>query len=313
MQIAAAHGRQPTGLAPVSQPRLPHRDVTVIGSLAQEIAYKEAHPDMPKPLVPWIGGKRKLADRILPLFPDHDCYVEPFCGAAALFFLKPPSHIEVLNDINGELVTLYRVVQNHLEELYKQFKWTLVSRQNWEWLRDTPPETLTDIQRAARFLYLQKLAFGGKVEKQTFGTSATTRPKFNIFTLEQDLADAHFRLSGTTIENLPWQSVITKYDRPKSLFYCDPPYWKTEGYGVPFGFEHYEALADLAKSIQGHMIISINDHQDIRRVFSGLPFIEIDYQYIVGGPINASDCKELVFGNWPGGVPEPRHLQTGLF
>ena len=74
-----------------------------------------------KPLIPWIGGKRKLAPFLLPLFPNHTnhtCYVEPFCGAAALFFMKEPSEVEVLNDINSDLVNLYRVVKYHLEELY---------------------------------------------------------------------------------------------------------------------------------------------------------------------------------------------------
>jgi len=126
---------------------------------------------MPKPIFPWIGGKRKLADHILPLIPSHKCYVEPFCGAAAMFFLKQPSDVEVLNDINGELINVFRIVKYHLEELYKQFKWALTSRQNWAWLQATPADTLTDVQRAARFLYLQKLAFGGKVDGQTFGTS----------------------------------------------------------------------------------------------------------------------------------------------
>ena len=136
---------------------------------------------MAKPIVPWIGGKRKLADHILPLFPEHQCYVEPFAGAAALFFLKEPSPVEVINDINGELINLYRVIKHHLEELYRQFKWLLSSCQIWQWLQDTPVETLTDVQRAARFLYLQKLAFGGKVDGQTFGTATTSRPRFNIF------------------------------------------------------------------------------------------------------------------------------------
>ncbi len=153
---------------------------------------------MSKPLVPWMGGKRKLAEHILPLFPDHQCYVEPFCGAAALFFLKSPSPVEVLNDINGDLVNLYRVVKHHLEELYKQFKWTLASRQHWQELQAIPRETLTDIQRAARFLYLQKLAFGGKVDGQAFGTATTSRPRFNLLTLEQDLVEAHYRLAQTT-------------------------------------------------------------------------------------------------------------------
>ena len=100
------------------------------------------------PIVPWIGGKRRLAKHILPLFPAHECYVEPFCGAAALYFLKTPGKIEVINDINGELVNLYRVVKHHLEEFVRQFKWALVSRQIYKWLQITPEETLTDIQRA---------------------------------------------------------------------------------------------------------------------------------------------------------------------
>ena len=56
------------------------------------------------PIIPWIGGKRRLADKILLMFPEHSCYVEAFAGGAALFFLKEPVKVEVLNDINGELI-----------------------------------------------------------------------------------------------------------------------------------------------------------------------------------------------------------------
>lgn len=269
---------------------------------------------MPRPLVPWIGGKRKLADHLLPLFPDHTCYVEPFCGAAALFFLKPPSDVEVLNDINGDLVNLYRVVKHHLEELYKQFKWALTSRQNWEWLQATPVETLTDVQRAARFLYLQKLAFGGRVDGQSFGTATTSRPRFSAMTLEHDLEEAHYRLAQTTIEHLDWQDVVRRYDRPHTLFYCDPPYWETEGYGVEFGWDQYERLAELAGSIAGTMIISINDHPDIRALFGHLPCKAVEYEYTVGGSGRSSRCLELIYGTWEGGeVPPPRGQQGGLF
>lgn len=90
------------------------------------------------PIVPWIGGKRRLAKHILPLFPAHECYVEPFCGAAALYFLKVPGKIEVINDINGELVNLYRVVKHHLEEFVRQFKWALVSRADSQMAADHP-------------------------------------------------------------------------------------------------------------------------------------------------------------------------------
>lgn len=154
------------------------------------------------PIVPWIGGKRRLAKHILPLFPAHECYVEPFCGAAALYFLKTPGKIEVINDINGELVNLYRVVKHHLEEFVRQFKWALVSRQIYKWLQITPEETLTDIQRAARFYYLQKQAFGGKVAEHSFGTSTTSPPRFNLLRIEEELSAAHLRLSRTVIEHM---------------------------------------------------------------------------------------------------------------
>lgn len=268
---------------------------------------------MSKPIVPWIGGKRKLADHIIPLFPEHQCYVEPFCGAAAIFFLKQPSQVEVINDVNGDLVNLYRVVKHHLEELYKQFKWALTSRQNWDWLQSTPVATLTDVQRAARFLYLQKLAFGGLVDGQSFGTATTSRPRFNIFTLEQDLADAHFRLANATIEHLDWRKVIERYDRPHTLFYLDPPYWQTEGYGVDFGWEHYQEIARLASEIEGQMLISINAHPDVHDLLGHLPHLAIDYEYTVsqGAPTH---CREMVYGTWRGGkVPEPKGRTGDLF
>mgnify|MGYP000104759443 CR=1 FL=1 len=128
------------------------------------------------PLVPWVGGKRRLAKHILPLFPEHTCYVEPFCGAAALYFMKEPSKVEVINDIHGELINLYRVIKHHLDEFVRQFRWALVSRQIWDWLDITPVDTLTDIQQAVRFFYIQKLGFGGKVASRSLrlGAAGTT-------------------------------------------------------------------------------------------------------------------------------------------
>lgn len=249
-----------------------------------------------KPIIPWIGGKRRLAKHIIPEFSDHKCYVEPFCGAGALFFMKEPANVEVLNDINGDLINLYRVVKYHVEPLYSEFKWALTSRQQWEWLHSTPPETLTDIQRAARFLYLQKLSFGGKVDGQTFGTATTSKPRLNLLTLENDLVDMHQRLSGVHIEHLTWQRCIEKYDRPHTLFYCDPPYWETEGYGVPFGFDQYEQMADYMRNIKGTMLVSINDHPDIRRIFKGMPMKKININYTVGGSDKSKSARELLIG-----------------
>ncbi|EJK7320658.1 DNA adenine methylase [Escherichia coli] len=248
------------------------------------------------PIIPWIGGKRRLAKHILPLFPKHRCYVEPFCGAAALFFMKQPAQAEVLNDINGDVTNLYRVLQHHLEEFVRQFKWSLVSREMYRWLQITPEETLTDIQRAARFYYLQKLAFGGKVESRTFGTATTSPPRLNLLRMEEDLSAAHLRLAHVCIENLDWADCIRRYDRPHTLFYCDPPYWKTEGYGVPFGLEQYQRMAELARTMQGRMIISVNDIPEMRDIFHGLTFSTVGIRYTVGRK-PASATSELIILN----------------
>ena len=251
---------------------------------------------MSKPIIPWIGGKRRLADQIFRRFPSHTCYVEVFAGAAALYFAKTPSDVEVINDINGDLVNLYRVVKHHLEEFVRQFKWALSSRQVYEWHQATPPSTMTDIQRAARFFYLQKLAFGGKVEGQVFGTATTSPPRLNLLRIEEELSMAHLRLQATYIEHLPWASVIAKYDRPHSLFYLDPPYWGTEGYGVEFALDNYHLMAELARNIQGAMIISVNDIPEMRAAFAGLHTETLGITYTVGGGVG-TEAQELLIWN----------------
>ncbi|MBN9411328.1 MAG: DNA adenine methylase [Burkholderiales bacterium] len=251
---------------------------------------------MATPIIPWIGGKRRLADTILQRFPSHECYVEVFAGGAALYFLRPPAAVEVINDINGELVNLYRVVKHHLEEFVRQFKWALSSREVFRWTQDTPPATLTDIQRAARFFYLQHHCFGGKVQGQTWGT-ATTTPAINLLRLEETLSAAHLRLASTFIEQLPWYEVIGRYDRPHTLFYLDPPYWQTEGYGVVFEFTQYERMAELMRGLRGKAILSINDHPDIRRVFDGFQMETLDIEYTVGGADRARR-GELIIYSW---------------
>ncbi len=121
------------------------------------------------------------------------------------------------NDINGELVNMYRVVQHHLEECVRQFKWALTSRKIFEWEQMKLPETLTGIQRTARFFYLQKNCFGGKVDGQHFGYATTAGPKFNLMRIEEDLSTVHIRLAGAYIERLPWDKCIAKYDRKHTL------------------------------------------------------------------------------------------------
>lgn len=253
-----------------------------------------------QPVFPWLGGKRRLAKHLLPMFPDHACYVEPFCGAAALFFLRPaPAKKEVLNDINGDIINLYRVLQHHPEEFMRQFRWALSSRQIFEWLKDTPVATLTDIQQAARFYYVQQHAFGARPTGPSFGVD-TSSLALNFTRIEERLSAAHLRLALATIEHLPWRACMERYDRQHTFFYCDPPYWRVAGYGVPFGWEEYEALAVFMGSCKGKVLLSINDHPDIRACFAGFKIRELSIKYSVSSTAAAKSktSRELVISNW---------------
>lgn len=250
-----------------------------------------------KTLFPWPGGKTRLLQHLLPLLSDnpHTCYVEAFAGGAALLFAREPAKVEVVNDVNGDLVTLYRVVANHLDEFVRQFRWALTSREMFRWAKLQHVDTLTDIQRAARFFYMQRLAFGGKMTSRTFGTGHTSPKRINLLRLEEDLSAAHLRLHGTVIECLPWEQCVERYDAAHTLFFFDPPYWRTEGYGVPFGLDQYQRLAERMAALKGRAILTINDHPDMRRIFAQFPSKAVPIRYTIGGSGKAPERKERIY------------------
>lgn len=229
--------------------------------------------------IPYFGGKSRLARTIIDKFPHHTCYVEVFAGGAHVLFRKDPSPVEVLNDLDKDLITLYRVIKHHPEELYRQFKFVLVSREEFKRQGEENPETLTDVQRAARYLYLQKTAFGGKGIGRTFGTSTTHAPRLNILNLQTTLEEAWQRLSGVIIECLDYQQLITRYDRPHTLFFLDPPYWGIKGYKHNFETQDFDALASALANIEGRFLMTINDHPEVRRIFSPFKIEEVQLKY----------------------------------
>lgn len=224
---------------------------------------------MQRSILPWVGGKSRLRKHLIPQFPEHVCYVEPFAGAAWCLFGKDESKVEVLNDANKDLITLYRVLQHHLEEFVRYFKWALVSRDEFERLKTVEPDTMTDIQRSARFFYLQKLCFGGRPDGRTFGGSATSKPRLNLLKIEQDLSDAHIRLSRVMVECLPYSEVIQRYDRDETFFFVDPPYYKCESYYGKGMFERddFTHLAKQLAGIKGKFLLTINDLPETREIF----------------------------------------------
>lgn len=228
----------------------------------------------------YLGGKSRLAERIVKLIPaDHLCYCEPFCGAAWVLFAKQPSKVEVINDADGELIVFWRVVQNHLEEFLRYYKWALISRRLFELENMKNPETLTDIQRAVRYFYTQKLGFGGKTHNRTFGYSATGPSHLGVATLQDRLLEVHWRLEKVTIEHLDAIDVIHRYDRPTTFFYIDPPYWATAGYAVRWGEADFLRLRKALDGVKGRFILSLNDTKAFRRIFAGFRIQKIRTTY----------------------------------
>lgn len=230
-------------------------------------------------LIPYFGGKNRLAKRIIERIPPHDCYVEVFAGGAGILFKKEPSKAEVLNDLDGELVTFYRVIKHHPLEFHRQFEYSLVSRDEFKRLLKVDPATLTDVQRACRYFYLQKNAFGGKVTGQTFGTATTGPPRFNLFRLEQIVQEAWLRLAQVTIERLDFRELIPRYDREHTFYFMDPPYWEIPGYRHDFKEQDFTDLADVLRGIKGRFLMTINDHPRVRQIFREFRIEEVELKY----------------------------------
>jgi DNA adenine methylase len=219
--------------------------------------------------LPWIGGKRRVAKRLAGLLPEHTTYVEPFCGGAQVFFHKRPSPVEVLNDLDGELVNFLRICQLHHPELVRLLKYSVPSRSWFSWFERQEPDVLTDVQRAARFFYLQKNSFAGRIHGRNFHYAVEKPSNYNAARVPQLLKAVAERLNRVQIENWPYEKVIERYDRETTLFYIDPPYVKAPWYRFNFTDQDFVLLAGRLQKIKGKFLLSINDCELSREAFKG--------------------------------------------
>lgn len=258
--------------------------------------------DPVRPVAPYIGGKKNLAKRLITLINDipHRTYAEVFVGMGGVFFrrdLRPPA--EVINDWSEDVSTFFRVLQHHYVAFLDMIRFQVSSRAGFEKLAALDPRSLTDLQRSARFLYLQRLAFGGKVRGRNFGATPLNPARFDVTKLAPMLEAIHERMAGVTIERLPWADFISRYDRPGTLFYLDPPYYGSErDYGVGmFDRREFEVMAEQLRAIVGRFVLSLNDHPEVRRIFAGFTFREVDVRYTLAGTGNAKTAGELIITN----------------
>ncbi len=251
------------------------------------------------PVAPYIGGKRNLARRLVARIEaiDHNCYAEPFVGMGGVYLRRRSAPAaEVINDASRDVATLFRILQRHYVAFMEMIRFQLTTRTEFDRLARTDPDTLTDLERAARFLYLQNAAFGGKARGRTFGVSYDRPARFDVTRLGPMLEDLHERLSGVAIECLPWQAFVDRYDRPGTLFYVDPPYWVNEtdyGKGL-FARDDFTLLAARLARLQGRFILSLNDIPEVRELFSGFTIEPVTTTYTIAGGKAPKAAGELI-------------------
>ena len=251
------------------------------------------------PVAPWLGGKRNLARRICAIIDATPCvtYAEPFVGMGGIFLRRSSRpRAEVINDRGRDIANLFRILQRHYPQFLDTLRFQLTTRAEFLRLVQVDPDTLTDLERAARFLYLQRTAFGGKVSGQTFGVAKDRGGRFNLTTLEPMLEDLHSRLAGVVIECLDWSDFIPRYDAGGTLFYLDPPYWGCEGdYGKElFARSDFERLAEALKAVKGGFLLSINDVPEIREIFAWARIEAVETTYSIAGRGNTQKAAELL-------------------
>jgi len=255
-----------------------------------------------RPPAPYMGGKRNLATRLCALIDatPHKAYIEPFVGMGGVFLRRSRQpNVEIINDLSGDVANLFRVVRRHYEPFVQELRWLIASRAEFDRQRSIDPTTLTDIERAVRFLYLQRLAFGGKVIGRHYGVDRKSPSRFNLAKLRAELRLLSRRLEPVQIEQLTYAEVIRRYDHAGALFYLDPPYDETTGYGVEFGRDDYVAMAAQLATIAGSFIMSINDTPFIREAFAAFEIQEAETTWTIGAAATGAGAKvtELIIRN----------------
>lgn len=222
-----------------------------------------------RPVLRYHGGKWKLANWIISQFPKHKVYVEPFGGAASVLLRKQRSYAEVYNDLDGEIVNLFRVLRNPAQarELIRILKLTPYARDEFEvsyLIADDP------IEQARRTVIRSFMGFGSTMTgKWTTGFRSNsnrsgTTPAHDWVNYPAALEVIVERLRGVVVESSPAAKIIKQHDTPETLHYIDPPYpfdtrndrWAGNCYRHEMTDDDHRELAGVLHSLQGMVIIS---------------------------------------------------------
>lgn len=214
-------------------------------------------------IVRYHGGKVRIAERIVSLFPRHDCYVEPFGGGAAVLLAKPRSRLEVYNDLDGDMVALFRVLRDRPSDLASAVALTPFAREEHQTSYQVAQD---DLERARRVLVRSHFGHGSSgVHRATgfraAGLRAGSLPVHGWAGLPKAITATAERMRGVVIENRPAAQVIAAHDGPGTVIYADPPYLpETRGPGRDYRHEmtredHVSLLSALAGT-KGRVVLS---------------------------------------------------------
>ena len=223
-------------------------------------------------------------------------------GAAWVFFGKPRSKVEVLNDLDDELVNLFEVVKRDVAAFAKGVDYLLRARRQYQIFKAADPKCLCPCARAVRFYYLISLGFGCKRTELCFGvTTMSGARKFDPERIAATAREVHRRLAGVTIECLPATDCIRRYDRPGTFFYVDPPYHGvSQPYVATMDADDQEDLRDCLAGTKGRFLMTINDHPFIRRLYRGFEIEAMPTRYSLPTDTRARDrrLQTLFIGNY---------------
>lgn len=243
----------------------------------------------------WIGGKSKLAAQIIPLMAPHQKYIEVFGGALSVFYRKEPSKIEILNDINGDLINLHRIIQTRPQSLNSCINGLLRSREIFYAIKHRTIKPRNKIEAAAFFYFQIAASFGAKGDHFAMPKGRSAK---NIY---RDFRVYSRRLKRATIENLSYEKLIKEYDSEDSLFYLDPPYVGTENYyktAGGFSRQDHEALAEILRGIKGKFMLSYNDCELVRELYKGFNMKELKISYSLNNAAERKSSSELLIMNY---------------
>lgn len=245
--------------------------------------------------IPWVGGKRILRKRIIEEFPvEFNRYIEVFGGAGwVLFGSDKHAPFEVFNDIDGDLINLYRCVKYHASALQEELKYITHSRELFkDFISQMKATGLTDIQRAARYYIIIRSSFGA--QKESFATGIT-----NISGKIDYLSEIQNRLQRVVIEHNDFGKLIKTYDRPDALFYLDPPYYEAEEYyNRNFSTTDHERLFNVLKGIKGKFVLSYNADKAILERYKDFNIIPVTRFNTLSSASNNTEYKEVIIKNF---------------